>query len=69
MDQGQTFLWVHARLSGMLSQVLKPQIWLVLKYVYLATMVVLFFLLVVMHTNFVRQVRDSILIYCLIPVF
>lgn len=55
MDPEQTFLRVHARLSGMLSQLLTPRIRLVLEYVYLAVAVALFFLLVVMHTNFVQQ--------------
>lgn len=56
MDPEQTFLRVHARLSGMLSQLLTPRIRLVLEYVYLAVAVALFCLLVVMHINFVQQV-------------
>jgi hypothetical protein len=57
MDPEQTFLRVHARLSGMLSQLLTPRIRLALEYLYLAGAVALFCLLVVMHTNFVQQVR------------
>ncbi|GJN23826.1 hypothetical protein PR202_gb11512 [Eleusine coracana subsp. coracana] len=56
MDPEQTFLRVHARLSGMLSQLLTPRIRLALEYLYLAGAVALFCLLVVMHTNFVQQV-------------
>lgn len=56
MDPEQTFLRVHARLSGMLSQLLTPRIRLALEYLYLAGAVTLFCLLVVMHTNFVQQV-------------
>ncbi|KAJ6818869.1 uncharacterized protein M6B38_404605 [Iris pallida] len=55
MDPEQTFLRVHARLSGMLSQLLTPRIRLVLEYVYLSVAVATFCLLVVMHTNFVQQ--------------
>nr|CAD1828212.1 unnamed protein product [Ananas comosus var. bracteatus] len=55
MDPEQTFLRVHARLSGMLSQLLTPRIRLALEYAHLAVAVVLFCLLVVMHTNFVQQ--------------
>ncbi|KAJ3674467.1 hypothetical protein LUZ60_005083 [Juncus effusus] len=55
MDPEQTFLRVHARLSGMLSQLLTPKIRLALEYLYFAVAVVLFCLLVVMHTNFVQQ--------------
>ncbi|AQK64015.1 hypothetical protein ZEAMMB73_Zm00001d013620 [Zea mays] len=55
MDPEQTFLRVHARLSGTLSQLLTPRIRLVLEYLYLAGAVALFCLLVVMHTNFVQQ--------------
>ncbi|KAG8097721.1 hypothetical protein GUJ93_ZPchr0013g34912 [Zizania palustris] len=55
MDPEQTFLRVHARLSGMLSQLLTPRIRLALEYIYLAGAVALFCLLVVMHTNFVQQ--------------
>jgi len=56
MDPEQTFLRVHARLSGMLSQLLTRRIRLALEYLYLAGAVALFCLLVVMHTNFVQQV-------------
>ncbi|KAG1348056.1 Membralin-like protein [Cocos nucifera] len=56
MDPEQTFLRVHARVSGMLSQLLTPRIRLALEYVYLAVAVALFCLLVVMHTNFVQQI-------------
>ncbi|XP_020092322.1 uncharacterized protein LOC109712925 isoform X1 [Ananas comosus] len=55
MDPEQTFLRVHARLSGMLSQLLTPRIRLALEYIYLGVAVALFCLLVVMHTNFVQQ--------------
>ncbi|KAG8061994.1 hypothetical protein GUJ93_ZPchr0003g18134 [Zizania palustris] len=55
MDPEQTFLRVHARLSGMLSQLLTPRIRLALEYLYLAGAVALFCLIVVMHTNFVQQ--------------
>ncbi|XP_008782691.1 membralin-like protein At1g60995 [Phoenix dactylifera] len=55
MDTEQTFLRVHARVSGMLSQLLTPRIRLALEYGYLAVAVALFCLLVVMHTNFVQQ--------------
>ncbi|KAJ4804321.1 Membralin [Rhynchospora pubera] len=55
MDPEQTFLRVHARLSGMLSQLLTPRIRLALEYVYFGVAVALFCLLVVMHTNFVQQ--------------
>ncbi|KAK1308195.1 hypothetical protein QJS10_CPA09g00971 [Acorus calamus] len=55
MDPEQTFLRVHARLSGMLSQLLTPRIRLVLEYIYLVIAVALFCLLVVMHANFVQQ--------------
>jgi hypothetical protein len=66
MDPEQTFLWVHARLSGMLSQLLTPWIRLVLEYLYLAGAVTLFCLLIVMHTNFVQQVWIPclVLFYC-----
>jgi hypothetical protein len=59
MDPEQTFLRVHARLSGMLSQLLTPRIRLALEYLYLAGAVALFCLLVVMHTNFVQQVSRA----------
>ncbi|WOL12261.1 hypothetical protein Cni_G21027 [Canna indica] len=55
MDPEQTFLRVHARLSGMLSQLLTPRIRMALEYTYLAFAVAIFGLLVVMHTNFVQQ--------------
>jgi hypothetical protein len=66
MDPEQTFLRVHARLSGMLSQLLTPRIRLALEYLYLACAVALFCLLVVMHTNFVQQVWIPclVLFYC-----
>lgn len=56
MDPEQTFLRVHARVSGMLSQLLNPRIRTALEYIYLIVAVVLFSVLVVMHTNFVQQV-------------
>ncbi|KAJ6815159.1 uncharacterized protein M6B38_321410 [Iris pallida] len=55
MDPERTFLRVHARATGMLSQLLTPRIRLTMEYVYLAIAVALFCLLVVMHTNFVQQ--------------
>ncbi|KAM0948656.1 putative membralin [Dioscorea sansibarensis] len=55
MDPEQTFLRVHARLSGMLSQLLTPRIRATLEYLYLGVAVALFGVLVVMHTNFVQQ--------------
>ncbi|XP_008787339.2 membralin-like protein At1g60995 [Phoenix dactylifera] len=55
MDPEQTFLRVHARVSGMLSQLLTPRIRLALEYGYLAVAVALFCLLAVMHVNFVQQ--------------
>lgn len=56
MDPEQTFLRVHAKLSGMLLRVLKPRIRTALEYIHLVVAVALFCLLVVMHTNFVQQV-------------
>lgn len=56
MDPDQTFLRVHTRLSGMLSQLLTPRIRRALEYIHLGFAVALFGLLVVMHTNFVQQV-------------
>jgi membrane glycosyltransferase len=66
MDPEQTFLWVHAHLSRMLSQLLTLCIRLVLKYLYLTVAVALFCLLVVMHNNFVQQVWIPclVLFYC-----
>ncbi|KAF3775617.1 Membralin [Nymphaea thermarum] len=55
MDPEQTYLRVHARLSGMLSQLLTPRIRTALEYAYLVIAIALFCLLVVMHTNFVAQ--------------
>ncbi|XXG65824.1 hypothetical protein AAC387_Pa05g3436 [Persea americana] len=55
MDPEQTFLRVHAKLSGMLLRLLKPTIRTVLEYIHLVVAIALFFLLVVMHTNFVQQ--------------
>ncbi|XP_010923757.1 membralin-like protein At1g60995 isoform X2 [Elaeis guineensis] len=55
MDPEQTFLRVHARVSGMLSQLLTPRTRLALEYGYLAVAVALFCLLAVMHINFVQQ--------------
>uniref|UniRef100_A0A0D9X3I4 Uncharacterized protein n=1 Tax=Leersia perrieri TaxID=77586 RepID=A0A0D9X3I4_9ORYZ len=51
----QTFLQMHARLSGMLSDPPTPRTRLAHEYLYLASAVALFCLLVVMHTNFVQQ--------------
>ncbi|CAN6455495.1 unnamed protein product [Victoria cruziana] len=55
MDPEQTYLRVHARLSGMLSQLLTPRIRTALEYAYLVIAIAMFCLLVVMHTNFVAQ--------------
>uniref|UniRef100_A0A0D6R123 Membralin n=1 Tax=Araucaria cunninghamii TaxID=56994 RepID=A0A0D6R123_ARACU len=55
MDPEQTFLRVHARLSGMLAQLLTPRIRTWLEYVSLGVAIVLLGLLVVMHVNFVAQ--------------
>ena len=68
MDTEQTFLRVHARVSGMLSQLLTPRIRLALEYGYLAVAVALFCLLVVMHTNFVQQVRKEGYLPCFIAI-
>lgn len=57
MDPEQTFLRVHARLSGMLLRVLTPKIRTALEYLHFAVAVALFCSLIVMHTNFVQQVR------------
>ncbi|XP_078428731.1 S3 self-incompatibility locus-linked pollen protein isoform X2 [Wolffia australiana] len=55
MDPDQTSLRVHARLAGMLSQLLTPRICKALEYILFGIAVALFGLLVVMHTNFVQQ--------------
>ncbi|URD76907.1 tumor-associated protein [Musa troglodytarum] len=55
MDPEHTFLRVHARVSGTLSQFLGPRVRLMLEYACLAAAGALFCLLVVMHTNFVQQ--------------
>lgn len=55
MDPEQTFLRVHARLSGMLAQLLAPRLRSFLEYFSLGVAIALFGLLVVMHVNFVAQ--------------
>ncbi|EFJ29169.1 hypothetical protein SELMODRAFT_440969 [Selaginella moellendorffii] len=55
MDPEQTFLRVHARLSGVLARLLTPRFRTVLEYLCLFNAVVLLALLVVMHVNFVAQ--------------
>lgn len=56
MDPEQTFLRVHARLSGMLARLLTPKFRAVLEYLCLVNALLLLALLVVMHVNFVAQV-------------
>ncbi|RZS20518.1 hypothetical protein BHM03_00053046 [Ensete ventricosum] len=56
MDPEHTFLRVHARVSGTLSQLLGLRVRLMLEYACLAAAGALFCLLVIMHTNFVQQV-------------
>ncbi|KAG6534997.1 hypothetical protein ZIOFF_008911 [Zingiber officinale] len=55
MDPEQTYLRVHARLSGMLSQLFTPGIRMALEFMYFTFAVVIFALLFVMHVNFVQQ--------------
>ncbi|XP_042402391.1 membralin-like protein At1g60995 [Zingiber officinale] len=55
MDPEQTYLRVHARLSGMLSQLLTPGIRMALEFMYFTFAVAIFVLLFVMHANFVQQ--------------
>ncbi|CAD5191823.1 membralin-like protein At1g60995 [Musa acuminata AAA Group] len=55
MDPEHTFLRVHARVSGSLSQLLGPRVRLMLEYACLAAAGALFCLLVIMHINFVQQ--------------
>ncbi|XP_057848312.2 membralin-like protein At1g60995 isoform X2 [Cryptomeria japonica] len=55
MDPEQTFLRVHARLSGMLAQLLAPKVRICLEYVSLGVAIALLGLLLVMHVNFVAQ--------------
>jgi hypothetical protein len=62
MDPEQTFLRVHARLSGVLARLLTPKFRAVLEYLCLFNAVMLLALLVVMHVNFVAQVRSLTLV-------
>ncbi|CAM6105163.1 unnamed protein product [Calypogeia fissa] len=55
MDPEQTFLRVHARLSGVLARLLTPKFRAVLEYLCLFNALMLLALLVVMHVNFVAQ--------------
>ncbi|KAG9439459.1 hypothetical protein H6P81_019624 [Aristolochia fimbriata] len=55
MDPEQTFLRVHARLSGMLLRVLTPKFRTAMEYIHLVIALALFGSLVVMHMNFVQQ--------------
>jgi hypothetical protein len=56
MDPEQTFLRVHARVSGVLARLLTPKFRAVLEYLCLFNALMLLALLVVMHVNFVAQV-------------
>jgi hypothetical protein len=56
MDPEQTFLRVHARLSGVLARLLTPKFRSGLEYFCLCIALFLLALLVVMHVNFVAQV-------------
>ncbi|KAL5977214.1 hypothetical protein ACLOJK_021556 [Asimina triloba] len=67
MDPEQTFLRVHAKLSGMLLRVLKPRIRTALEYLHLFVALALFCLLVVMHTNFVQQWCPWFLLHDCVP--
>lgn len=55
MDPQHTFLRVHARLSGVLAQLLTPRIRCSLEYASLGVAIVLLGILTVMHVNFVAQ--------------
>ncbi|XP_068655945.1 membralin-like protein At1g60995 isoform X2 [Aristolochia californica] len=55
MDPEQTFLRVHARLSGMLLRVLTPKFRTAMEYIHLLVAIAFFCSLVVMHANFVQQ--------------
>ncbi|KAJ7528547.1 hypothetical protein O6H91_15G007700 [Diphasiastrum complanatum] len=55
MDPEQTFLRVHARLSGVLARLLTPRFRIALEYICLFNALVLLTLLVIMHVNFVGQ--------------
>lgn len=55
MDPQHTFLRVHARLSGMLAQLLTPRIRSSLEYGSLGVAIILLGVLTVMHVNFVAQ--------------
>lgn len=59
MDPEQTFLRVHARLSGVLARLLTPKVRTGLEFACLFNAVTLLALLVVMHVNFVAQVCIS----------
>lgn len=55
MDPEQTFLRVHARLSGMLAQLLSPRVRGLLEHLCLLVAILLLGLLAGMHVNFVSQ--------------
>eukprot|EP00250_Pteridium_aquilinum_P018408 c24075_g1_i1 orf=187-2280(-) len=55
MDPEQTFLRVHARLSGMLAQLISPRLRGFLEHFCLVVAILLLALLAVMHVNFVSQ--------------
>lgn len=55
MDPEQTFI----RVQEWFSQMLTPRVRAALEYAYLVTAIALFCLLVVMHANYVQQVRES----------
>ena len=57
MDAEAAFFRVHARLSGVLSQVLTPNFRRALEYTCLFNAFALLVMLVVMHVSFVGQVR------------
>lgn len=70
MDPEQTFLRVRASLSGILLWVLTPKIMTALEYLHFAVAVAaLSRSLVVMHTNFVQQVRFSTSFYIYVLFF
>lgn len=70
MDPEQTFLRVRASLSGILLWVLTPKIMTALEYLHFAVAVAaLSCSLVVMHTNFVQQVRFSTSFYIYVLFF
>lgn len=57
MDTEQTFIRVQERFSQMLT----PKVRAAFEYMYLFIAITLFCILVVMHANYVQQVRSFIL--------